>query len=265
MVTAVPSRRHLDLCGNPAVGFVLRLGRHGPSLGFTSDVPAPDGTDWSNAHPLLASDVLVAHVSSLPLSELRLASGLARQTDPTTVHDREDLLELFDWVDGDDAGAGPVAARLRYAYWLGKKRDGVDLVGSGGLTGWRPPSDHLYLGGLAAYAAAHRARRPDALLVVSELGEELGSLRGKIAAALNDELSAAGSDWKAVTADIGLAISIGRSERRLDTRLRCTTCDSTTTASPSSATTARRTSSRSVSRARTRAPSTTAAGTIRSP
>lgn len=221
---------HLDNSRQPSYGFALRVGgAGGPSVAFTSDMPRPTGDCSEALAPLLACDVVIAHLSSLPLSELRKMAGLGDRTTHAATSELEDrtrLLALFaDAREHPDNYESNLASRLQYAYWL--DRDSPVLLGPSQLAGeqWMPA--HLYLHGLLSVARAARARRPDGLFVVGELSEELGSLRGKIAHWMTELDDNADRRWKALTADIGLDVLIGCAPDGDEPSVwvRCDTCD----------------------------------------
>lgn len=78
-----PNTGHRDLGASPSLGIVIST-EDGARLAFTSDVPPPPkkGTHrykrwhrrWKDA---LESDVLIAHLSTVPLTEMRKLSGLS--------------------------------------------------------------------------------------------------------------------------------------------------------------------------------------------
>ncbi|HVE69241.1 MAG TPA: MBL fold metallo-hydrolase [Solirubrobacteraceae bacterium] len=75
---AVDGVGHMDLGANPSYGVCICREGGGPSLAITSDVPKPkSGCNWEDVwRPALDADVLVAHLSSVPLTELRQLAKL---------------------------------------------------------------------------------------------------------------------------------------------------------------------------------------------
>lgn len=87
---------HLDLSEQPALGVCIRAPR-GPSVAITSDTPPPPDRkrepdrhrSWHDAwKPALAADVLVCHLSTVPLTELRQLAGIDAARQPLRNDDR---------------------------------------------------------------------------------------------------------------------------------------------------------------------------------
>jgi tetratricopeptide (TPR) repeat protein len=239
---------HLDLSNKPSYGICIRGTGGGPSLAITSDVPAPphDAAErraWKQTWaPALTADVLVAHLSTVPLTELRQMTRLDATLQPDSAADDAEILqtiaEALERSDADNALRG----RIEFALWLrsrdlpsgdpGPKAKLLEPVDKN----WAPPAGHPYLGGLLDWARAYRSARggEGGLFVVGELSEELGTMRGKIAARLNETLFSStdkpSARHHALTADIGLHILVqkrtpleGPHDAR--TRVLCTTCN----------------------------------------
>ncbi len=260
----VVSIRHSDGYGMLAYGFRLSLGEDGPSIGFTGDTggfmlekgadPDPWEIEPFDEHrtmelcghqtwrehwaPVLDADVLIPHVSGLPLAQLLVLAN--------------DGLPAIDWKEEEDPEGGKRSKELRqyweglepsirkqvsFAFWLPRNKGNVSLplepIEAG--TGW--PKGHLYLIGLLEFARAYKAERKrldrPGLLLVGELREELGSLRGKIANALNDEIFEArapddggeSEGCRALTTDVGLRLMIKRPNGKTKVSVLCSTCD----------------------------------------
>lgn len=236
---AFSSRKHLDLCEVPSHGFRLQVGgSEGPSIGFMSDVPQPQEDAWMTSWiDLLKSEIVVAHVSALPIAELRKMAGLGLAigaVTPEEARDRLTMNELFGRARNGEFGQN-LAERLTYANWLGRYGDDdlPGLVGPDGLEDYvAPQNQHLFLRGLMEYATLARTQRTNRLFVIGEVSEELGSGRRRIAERVNawqpPGLEVAPKDWKAVTADIGLKVLVGSVEpkaTRPRVQVLCTTCD----------------------------------------
>jgi len=261
-IKPVVSVRHPDGFGMLAYGFRLSLGDDGPSVGFTGDTGGfllkleNESDDWQiepndeygtmrlsgdrtwREHwaPVLDSDVVIPHVSGLPLSQLLVLANNGQQK--------------IDW--GDDTGGEELAATLleawngleeevrkqvTFAFWLPQKDGRVSLPLEPIEAGTKWPKGHLYLIGLLEFARAYKLERErvdrPGLLLVGELREELGSLRGKIAASLNDSIfdssphaaDTPGPSCQALTTDVGLRMMITREKGETQVRVLCSTCD----------------------------------------
>lgn len=261
----VVSIRHPDGFGMLSYGFRLSLGDDGPSIGFTSDTGGfllekadkrDPGSRWETKphdehgtmkmcndrtwrehwEPVLEADVLIPHVSGLPLSQLLVLAN--------------DGMPNFDWsgdVEGEklvevlrgawDSLEESVRKQVTFAFWLPKNKGKVSLPLRPILDGTKWPKGHLYLIGLLEFARAYKLERErvdrPGLLLVGELREELGSLRGKIATSLNDsifDLGPQGSTTRkpgcrALTTDVGLRMVITREQGETQVRVLCSTCD----------------------------------------
>lgn len=233
VLRAVPTG-HQDLGGSSALGLHISAGPHGPAIAFSSDVPAPapDARAWQQlwSDPLDA-DVLVAHLSSVPLVELREIAALGV---PSGQLKREEAAFLRLWTRFAEANPG-LHRRLEYASWINPKTKKplphMDPVGP--VTGeWIDEKPHLYLGGILEWARAFRERHRDTpgVFVLGELSEELGTFRTKVAAGLNDTIFHSRDGCHALTADIGLTLTVrggrdAQGKRIYDPCVLCTTCD----------------------------------------
>ncbi len=264
----VVSIRHLDTFGMLAYGFRLSLGDEGPSIGFTGDTGGflleqeetvtargekpsrqwrikphdqhetmkltGDSTWREHWEDVLSADVLVPHVSGLPLSQLLV---LANGGDPDFRNAGEELrdeklAELLKsaWNGLEES----VRKQVSFAFWL-PDRAGVSSLPLEEIEKkYKWQKGHLYLIGLLEFARAYReARRYVAkpgLFLIGELREELGSLRGKIATSLNRNIFEADvlesePGCCALTADIGLRLMISREKGEARVRVLCSTCD----------------------------------------
>jgi hypothetical protein len=140
--------------------------------------------------------------------------------------------------------------RLEFAMWLrgrSPRRVTADLVGPVPAT-WEPSKEHSYLSGVADWAREYRKARGEdhpGLFIIGELSDELGTLRGQVAARLNETVlkdvenpvedqGKSASRFYALTADIGLRMFVVPDEgkqpepaedARLRARVLCTTCN----------------------------------------
>jgi hypothetical protein len=252
----VETVEHRDAAGCVSQGFLLSVdrGKAKTTLLFTSDTGIPPSLDpsvtvraSSGGKPLTEAleeaDLVVAHVSSTPLSELRALAGFDVAPEPAGEPTRqfEELWnELVGQVaaaraEGDSWARGPrfLLNQLQFGFHSrpneAAKRsstDGLEVTPLSPTERIRDPSErHLYLRGLLALARhmAQLGGRPDGrprTLLVGELREELGTFRTRIASALNRDILA-GAGARALTADIGLKLRVQRSR----TTVLCTTCD----------------------------------------
>ncbi len=259
-IKPVVSIRHVDGYGMLAYGFRVSLGDEGPSIGFTGDtggfeLDRPNSEDpwrivpkdknktmqltgdsnwrehWAD---LLDSDVLIPHVSGLPLSQLLVLANEGRSSFGGEKPLAELLSKVWNGLD-DDA-----RKQVGFAFWLPEEEHGItplpldDIKSS---KGW--PGGHLYLIGLLEFARAYKEKRQGAakpgLLLVGELREELGSLRGKIAYSLNTQIFGSNvlkrdgeesdAGCRALTADVGLRLMISKGDDRAQVRVLCSICD----------------------------------------
>jgi tetratricopeptide (TPR) repeat protein len=232
-----PPGGHRDLSDLPSHGVCIRTRDPGPSLAITSDTPPPPrkATDpkryrrWRKAwDPALESDMLVVHLSSVPLTELRrmdraAEEGLAppsssRATARATSLPRDEK-DLEDFQVRLQKADDKLQGQIEYAQWLRSHNPDPE---SGKLTAplvgpvpptWLPPADHNYLAGLLSWAREYEAARermvrakapkgppapdlappadgirPLGLFVIGELSEELGTMRGKVATKLSSRV-----------------------------------------------------------------------------
>jgi hypothetical protein len=232
-------RGHRDLSEEASHGVCIRSTGDGPSIAITSDTPTPPETgapgfrEWQEAWlPALQADVLLVHVSSVPLTELRQMDSpmsAPERTDDECGIGREEsaLLRIRQRLEAADP---TLEGRIRYAQWLGSGGGGptAEMVGEV-PDGWQPPRSHPYMRGTLRWAREYMRTSSRnggnggngvGLYVVGELSEELGTMRSKIAGRLNDHLfrkPARASDGdkevcrrtvRALTADIGLHVCV---------------------------------------------------------
>ena len=255
---------HEDAHGHIAQGFMLRFGpkESRSSILFTSDTgirpkrgaKGREGSKRMQADggkPLHAAvreaDVVVAHLSSVPLRELRELAGL-KTVDPSVegmITEYKDLWERAAHqaerhLDGDEKRGVERAQFLIDQVQFGFRSTPADR----GTRDYRispftdieklrrQPPQHLYLTGLIEIAErmAQRDSGHPPLLLVGELREELGTFRTQIAhrvaeAFFKDD----GRKRKpsALTTDIGLRVRISRpmNQQAEPITVLCTTCD----------------------------------------
>lgn len=257
---------HRDLSDKPSHGLCFRVrGGEGASVAITSDTPPPPSEEeeperyarWRSVwEPALSADVLVAHLGSVPLTELRQMDACTESAQDGIDAERLDKLQKkLDRADPHLRG------QIEYAHWLRshvpKDDEGnvLEKVKSAPLVGpveepWLPPPEHNFLKGVLRWAREFGRRwpkgsvhQPQGLFVVGELSEELGTMRGKVATRLNQHLfDARGRRRKhgrlklraaeksgfpyALTADIGLHVCVARDKtHRPRVEVLCTTCN----------------------------------------
>jgi tetratricopeptide (TPR) repeat protein len=262
---------HLDLSLQPSHGLCFRLADgKGPSLAITSDTPMPPSSESKEKYaewrevwgPALEADVLVAHLGSVPLTELRRMSQADGEavppagSQPQPLKDEEEI--LGDFKRNLEAANEHLRGQIEYAQWLRSRMPEGSGKSAESLTAplvgevpeeWLPPSDHNYLAGLLAWARnyllAHGSGH-GGLFVVGELSEELASMRGKIASRLNELLfdvpgrreNGDSNRFPCVlTADIGLHVCITPDADESEggdspVKVLCTTCNLDTDRAP---------------------------------
>lgn len=248
---------HKDAGGHLAQGFLLSAkcddgGR--TKILFTSDTGVPPevtkpaqqpdrdvpGQPVSLVAALHKAHMVVAHVSSAPLPELRSLAGFDDAPTPAAAKETKEFEDLWLGLCKQVATAEAIDDEwsLRPRFLLKQVQAGFHSrpdkkaqdSSSGGL-GVSPlsprdqlkdPSEkHLYMTGLIAIAERMgEFRDRPRLLLVGELREELGTFRTRIASALNNDVLK-GSTTTAMTADIGLQVHLHKSAAAV----LCATCD----------------------------------------
>lgn len=252
---------HTDANGYVSQGFMLRFGPAGrrSSILFTGDTGAPPDFGTGSEDPagnLLAegsnlraaieeADVVVAHLSSVPLRELRLLAGLRHDVGGSAQGVISEYLDLWGKAAAEAArSAGDEAERegveqtqfllnqIQFGFRSRPRDRDRDFSVSPfrDIEGIRKQSaQHLYLTGLIKVAElmARGDRLGTQVLLVGELREELGTFRTQIAGRLNEVFFAdARADRSALTADIGLRLRLSRAPGGgKPIRVLCTTCD----------------------------------------
>ena len=177
---AANGRGHLDLSNRPSHGVCIRTREPGgAAVAITSDTPQPperktdpEGfTRWHTAwKPALEADLLVVHLGSVPLTELRRIDSLdapviAAPTDARDLAGRSDEQALT-WIREQLQRAdGNLQGHIEYAQWLRSHVTPGDPPVTAELVGpvqpeWLPPNDHNYLAGLLIWSREYLARHP---------------------------------------------------------------------------------------------------------
>lgn len=263
---------HTDANGYPSQGFLLRLelsdekgrGQEQVSILFSGDTGSPrqeerrsgraarkelfagSEEDKDLLEAVEEADVVVAHISAVPLKELRELSGLDTDDEavaPAVGQYRELWDEAVEQAEFKWEGRDEREGALRTKFLLNQlqfgfrsrpdKRMGEDFSVSpfSPISELRKqPERHLYLTGLIEIAEKMaEAPRSQALLLVGELREELGTFRTQIARRIRDAYFGGrerASGPSALTTDIGLRVRLtreGRSEPQ--SSVLCSTCD----------------------------------------
>lgn len=228
---------HRDAQGKLAQGFTLAVvdeQGESASIGFTSDTG--DIGQWPGT-----ADVVVAHVSTVPLPDLRKLAEL-HDVPAHAAEETERFQRLWESAGGREqigrARHDPpdfLLRQLQFGFWspadrqqLGPDESDLSISPLSALSRIRQKDkpEHLYLKGLVDLAERLQEREKGGLLVVGELREELGSFRSRIASELNDILfrpeGRINPKAAALTADIGLAVEI---EPGGEIKVLCSTCD----------------------------------------
>jgi glyoxylase-like metal-dependent hydrolase (beta-lactamase superfamily II) len=263
-IEPVKSVGHTDAHGYIAQGFLLAMeGADGrSSILFTSDtglVPSARRPPAKGSKSLLdaaaEADVVVAHLSAVPLRELREIAGLesgSGEPDAAIAEFQELWKEVYEALPpveerdpDEDKQKGIERARflLRQLQFGFRSRAAKDEDGFS-VSPFSPfgkikkqPEQHLYLGGLLDLAERMaQTAEPDRppLLLIGELREELGTFRTRIANHIataffgrdeaiepGDESGEARPSGNVLTTDIGLRVRLSSPRASV----LCTTCD----------------------------------------
>jgi ribonuclease BN (tRNA processing enzyme) len=270
-IEPVLSWNHFDAARSPSQAFLLSVGTEDErsTVLFTGDTGLPpkadDGRFASGAKTLLdaveEADVVVAHLSGVPLRELREVAGLVNgESEPDEVGEFEKL-----WQDAVGQAKPPVEPddpdrkrgndkaefllrQLQFGF-RSRPEDGRSGLGVSPLSPpekiRRQPRQHLYLSGLLEIAKRMRKRPPGEsppLLVIGEMREDLGTFRTRIAALISSLIFKKKHDRPdrpaALTADIGLRVRLAHTvdpgedeteppigDKAQEITVLCTTCD----------------------------------------
>jgi len=271
-IEPVKSWGHEDAAGKISQAFLLTFGRgeNASTVLFTGDTGPPDPDDdkfkkrfasgkLTVLEAAREADVVVAHLSAVPLKELRELAGLKREDGESEAigeftelwekasrqAGREDAAEDEDLKAGIEQ-VGFLLQRLQFGFRSRpetKRGYGLEVSPFSHLHEIkRQPEQHLYLNGVMEVAQEMRESRrwrsgngPPPLLLIGELREELGTFRTRIAARISKAIflrDASRAAPSALTADIGLRVRLARpargsSSEEVQTQIKvlCTTCD----------------------------------------
>lgn len=266
-IEQVRSWGHTDANGRIAQAFLLSFGPDGDrrSILFTGDTGTPPGdgpeaVEDEAAKLLFApgtkslweavgeADVVVAHLSSVPLRELRELTGLGEGVvgDKTIAEYKRiwsrAAAQANDKSADQDAQRGIKSTEFLLNQIQFGFRSGPNKKRNGGKAGKdfrvspftdiskikKQSEQHLYLTGLIELAERMKESGGSPLLLVGELREELGTFRTQVANRIDRTFFRGDSPRpSALTADIGLRVRLSRSAHQDSRRISvlCTTCD----------------------------------------
>jgi tetratricopeptide (TPR) repeat protein len=253
---------HQDATGNISQGFLLSIGTEDDrsSILFTGDTGIPPELDGKpEARPDLdaqgeknlreaveEADVVVAHLSSVPLVELRELAALSPGSQDLKPQPVREYLRL--WKRAATAAKKPstdkdlqvgateaefLLKQIQFGFRVrAPKKFNVAISPFDPRQEPSHSKQHLYLKGLLEIAKimASGERKRGQLLLLGELREELGTFRTSIATAISEsffEEVEGKATPNALTADIGLRVRLTHSDGATDPTLKvlCTTCD----------------------------------------
>jgi len=271
-IEPVLSWNHFDAARNPSQAFLLSVGGEDErsTVLFTGDTGLPPASDkdgrFARGEKTLMkaveeADVVVAHLSGVPLRELREVAGLVNgENEPREVGEFEKLWQdavgeaLPETTPEDpDRKRGNEQAefllrQLQFGF-RSRPADGESGLGVSPLSPpekiRRQPRQHLYLSGLLEIAKQMLKRPPGEstpLLVIGEMREDLGTFRTRIAALISSLIFKNNQDQPdrpaALTADIGLRVRLAHTldpgedeteppigDKAQEITVLCTTCD----------------------------------------
>jgi hypothetical protein len=269
---------HQDATGFISQGFLLSIGRGSnrssilvtgdtgipPELPLEPDPKRPVRKDLRAKgrkglrEAVEEADVIVAHLSSVPLVELRALAGLNTSPEDAKLklvrdyaelweqaanaasdeRDEEDLeADSSDERDENDLEAGITEAdfllkQIQFGFRVNPKELGVHVSPFDPRQKENQARQHLYLKGMLDIAEimARTKRKRGQLLLLGELREELGTFRTSIATAISDAYFKGVKGRpkpSALTGDIGLRVRLSHSDDAIEPTLKvlCTTCD----------------------------------------
>ena len=246
---SIDGHGHRDLGDHASLSICVRpRGAKAGGVAFTSDTPPPPQCDdahiaqWRKRwRPILRADVMVAHLSDAPLTELRkfapsVRAGEESGADVQHLFEQEEVLtEIHEkLVASGTVGQGELEYGLRLLGSTSSALKGPVPIVGGDLTEWRPSRSHSFLSGVVRWAEAYererqKSRRGPGVFVIGELGEELGTMRIKVASHIHTVVFAdeAGSGSRALSGDVGLTVLVDceeRAARAATVRVLCATC-----------------------------------------
>ena len=229
---------HRDLAQNNAKGIRISIkGKPELSIGITSDTGNHKKYN-KNFKKILNSDIVIAHISSVPLTQLRSIAGVWKSEidNETTAPDYEWLKEI--WEDTISKNDKTLHQLIKFSLWLEDKKKQESKSAENKAPDETSPfgridekevggSSHLYLSGIIEFAQKFMGLRKDnqGAFVISELREELASFRTKIAKGLNEHFFNKTKNLKAITADLGLRIILESDNEQKNLRVLCSSCE----------------------------------------
>jgi Beta-lactamase superfamily domain len=262
-VTPVRAATHTDAHGHLAEGFLVSVGetKQRSTVLFTSDTGREAmsleglrkrrfkarSQQIGLTEAVRAADVIVAHLSSTPLPELRELAGMLDEPDDTRAKDEmtafkalwQRIYEQQDTREQDkdhfQLGRTFLLRQLQFGFRTRGER-GKGLT----VSPLHPRHEHatqqekhLFLGGVLEIARAMSNQERQQLLLIGELRQELGSFRTRIAHSINTVVWNGSQTSRALTADIGLKVRLTKESPRLcddfgldysPVQVRCSTC-----------------------------------------
>jgi hypothetical protein len=254
---------HADANGFVSQGFLLSVGEDEDrsSILITGDTGRPSNLGGGGGEPheshrlaggskslrkaVKEADVVVAHLSSVPLRELRQLAELDSAGDNEAIAEFSELwaraVERATESEPDGHSADYAKGIEQTEFLLNQIQFGFRSKPADPTDGFTvspfsdiekikdQPDQHLYLMGLleVAEAMAMHSSRPAPLLLIGELREELGTFRTRIASQIAEEFFAGeGLRPSALTTDIGLRVRLcGPANDKRAITVLCTTCD----------------------------------------
>jgi hypothetical protein len=246
---------HFDAAGHISQGFLLSVGRTPgtrSSVLFTGDTGPQPSKRKSKSHigprhhfargtkslkeAAAEADVVIAHLSSVPLPELRNLAGFAAVSDEDEPAQRFIALwkKAARSARKDDSGAAEARFLLQQLQFAFRSRGWDETFAISPFSHTREMRDrsekHLFLSGVldlaVSMAEGHERGGPKPLMLIGELREELGTFRTRIATRITETVFG-GKAGTALTTDIGLRLRVSRrqGEEVASVSVLCTTCD----------------------------------------
>ncbi|MDO8139950.1 MAG: MBL fold metallo-hydrolase [Candidatus Brocadiales bacterium] len=219
-----------------SVGFIIQF-YHGTNdkyeIGFTGDT----AYDEKNLKEYLTADILVVNINNFPFRELKHILKLYNEGLDEHSKDLKALLEKFD--DNNNDKLKNIANQIRYAYWYNNKKTSEKNNEEEGI--FTPPladtdykclrlGEHLFLRGVLAINKSINEQQQNnpkpQLIFISELREEIGSFRNKLATFINEENNQNNKENKVkyLTADIGISARLIPEDKNNPIRVACSKC-----------------------------------------
>ena len=209
---------HQDLSTNKtnySVGFILRLKMTDNSffdIGYTGDTEYDDKIIKS----YINCDIVLFNISSLPYREMKFFLGNTNISDDDEYKKKlEGMLNRFEQKKPIPDDLSKIANQFYYAYWhLDKDQKYVDKVFSNSDSfneySKMELGEHLYLQGLLKFnekIIKQKNRSKPQMVIITELKEEIGSFRNKIADEIN-QYNENPDELKYLTGDIGMTVAL---------------------------------------------------------